>query len=429
VATGQLALAGKDGNNRSLRNMDMDALAPRVGVAYMLTADQKTVLRSGFGISYVEPGKGGGQLYKNLPGYFSQVVNTDQNGAPPLYLSNGLAAPVPPDPANEAQLSSGNPNAWDFDLQPARALQWSIGIEREVAPNLMFDVAYVGTRSLDLVSAYNYNQPYPGAGAPGPRRPLYPINPLVGDVTYNTNFGSAKYHSLQVKLEKRYSAGLTLTAAYTYSSYLGDSANINGGGVSTPQDARCFKCIWGPIADDLKHVLVINHEYELPFGARRKYVSRGWLAQVVGDWNINGIWSANTGQRFTPVMATAVSNAPGGGGDRPNRIADGNLNSGGDRTIDHWFDVGAFVAPAQYTFGNAGSGILVGPGYFNVDLGIHRNFPIKDRYTLSYRCEMFNSFNRANFNTPNASIGSALAGQISGTGPARILQMALKVIF
>lgn len=428
VITGLLELAGQNGNSRTLRNLYLNGFEPRVGLAYMLTSDQKTVLRMGFGSSVVEAYKGGGQLYKNLPYYFSQVINTDQNGVPPLYLSNGLPTPTSPDLNNEAQLSSGSPNAFDFNLRPTRTYQWSIGFEREVLPNLMVDASYVGTRSLALIAPYNYNQPYPGPGAPGPRQPLWAINPLVTTVTYNTNFGSAKYQGLQLKVEKRYSAGLTLSAAYTWSSYYSDAPNINGGGVGAPQDARCFDCNWGPVPDDLTHVLVINHAYELPFGARRKYLSHGWLAQVVGDWNINGIWTWTSGQRFTPLLATGVSNSSGGGGDRPNRIADGNLPSG-QRTIDHWFDLTAFSIPAQYTFGNAGTGILVGPGTYNVDLGIHRNFPIRERYTLSYRCEMFNAFNRPNFAVPNASIGSASAGQISGTAAARVFQMALKVIF
>jgi hypothetical protein len=180
--------------------------------------------------------------------------------------------------------------------------------------------------------------------------------------------------------------------------------------------------------DDLTHVLVINHDYELPFGARRRYLSHGWIGHVVGDWNLNGIWSANSGQRFTSTLSTTVSNSSGGGGDRPDRIVDGNL-PGSQRTINQWFNIAAFTAPAQYTFGNSGTGVLVGPGYFNVDVGIHRNFPIKERLMLSYRCEMFNAFNRANFGLPNAVIGSAQAGQISGTSAARILQMALKVVF
>jgi hypothetical protein len=428
VITGQLLLASQNGNSRTLRNLYLNGWEPRAGIAYMLTSDQKTVLRIGFGTSVVEAYKGGGQLYKNLPYYFSQVINTDQNGTPPLYLSNGLPVPTAPDLNNPAQLSSGSPNAFDFNLKPTRTYQWSIGIQRELTRDVMLDVAYVGTRSLDLIAPYNYNQTYPGAGAPGPRQPLYAINPLVTTVTYNTNFGSAKYHGLQMKLEKRYSAGLTLSAAYTWSNYFSDAPHINGGGVGAPQDARCFACNWGPLPDDLTHVVVINHAYELPFGARRRYLNHGILSYIVGDWNLNGIWQFSSGQRFTATLASAVSNSTGGGGDRPNRIKDGNLPTD-QRTIDHWFDLTAFSTPAQYTFGNAGTGILVGPGNFNLDAGIHRNFPIGERYTLSYRCEMFNAFNHANFNVPNASIGSASAGQISGTAAARVFQMALKVIF
>ena len=428
VITGQLLLAGKNGNSRTLRNLYTDGWEPRAGLAYMLTKDEKTVLRTGFGTSVVEAYKGGGQLYKNLPFYFSQVISTDQNGTPPLYLSNGLPVPVKPDLNNQAQLSSGAPNAWDFNLRPTRTYQWSIGIQRQITSDLVLEVGYVGTRSLGLIAPYNYNQAFPGPGAVGPRQPLYSINPLATTVTYNTNYGSAKYHGLQTKLQKRYSAGLTLSVAYTWSTYTSDAGNINGGGVGPPQDARCFACGWGPVPDDLTHVFVLNHAYELPFGAGRKYLNRGMLGHIVGNWDVNGIWQLSSGQRFTANAASGVSNAPNGGGDRPNRIKDGNLPVD-QRSIDRWFDLSAFATPAQFTFGNSGVGILAGPGFFNVDLGIHRNFPIKERVTLSYRCEMFNTLNHANFNVPNAAIGNASAGQISGTSAARVLQMALKVVF
>ena len=154
----------------------------------------------------------------------------------------------------------------------------------------------------------------------------------------------------------------------------------------------------GPVPADLTQVFVLNHTYELPFGPKRKFLNRGRLAQVAGNRNINGLWSAITGQRVTPLLATSVSNSSGGG-DRHNHIADGNLPSG-QRTIDNWYNLAAFVPPAQFTFENAGTGILVGPGTFNVDLGIHRDFPSAERFTLSYRCEMFNAFNRANFGPP-----------------------------
>ena len=108
--------------------------------------------------------------------------------------------------------------------------------------------------------------------------------------------------------------------------------------------------------------------------------------------------------------------------------ADGNLPAG-QRTIDRWFDVSAFATPRQYTFGNSGNFVLIGPGYFNTDLGIHRNFRVTERVRMSFRWEMFNSFNRANFNNPNVSIGTTSAGLVSGTLPARIMQMGLKIGF
>src|SRR5205814_3408658 len=110
---------------------------------------------------------------------------------------------------------------------------------------------------------------------------------------------------------------------------------------------------WGPMPDGRAQVLVISHKYDLPFGVRRRFVSRGVLAQVIGNWSLSGAWSASTGDYFTPTLASAVSNSAGGGGDRPNRIADGNLPAA-NRSIDRWFDLGAFVPPSQFTFGNAG---------------------------------------------------------------------------
>ncbi|MBK5291650.1 MAG: hypothetical protein JJE04_08260, partial [Acidobacteriia bacterium] len=428
VETARLEIAGRNGASRRLRNLDTNNLAPRLGITYMLTGDRKTVLRAGFGSSFVEAGQGGGQLYKNLPFFYSNVLATDQNAAPPRRLSQGLDAPVPPDLNNNAQLSGGNPNAWDYGLKSTNALQWSLGIQREVLPDLLVDVSYVGTRSLGLIANVNINQSVPGAGAQPQRRPFFAVNPNVTNITYRTNFGAAKYHSMQTRVEKRARGGLTMSLAYTWSHFLSNGGNINGGGNAPPQDARCYRCEWGSMPEDRRHIAVFNHVWELPFGKGRKFVTAGPAAIVLGGWSVNGIWSMSTGEHFTATAAAAVSNSAGGGGDRPNRITDGNLPRD-ERTIDRWFDLAAFAAPAQFTFGNSGRGILVGPGNFNVDAGIHRQFAIGERYKLTFRWEMFNAFNRANFGNPNPAIGNAQAGQISGTAPARIQQAALKFAF
>ena len=428
LETARLVIASGDGVNRSLRQLDTNNLAPRLGLTYMLTGDRKTVLRSGFGVSYVEAGQGGGQLYKNLPFFFAQVVATDQNGRPPIRLSDGLPAPQPPDRNDIAALSSGSPNAWDFSLRSTRVMQWSVGVQREIVRDVLLDVSYVGTRTLGLIAVVNLNQSVPGAGAQGPRRPYFAVNPGLVNLNYRTNYGAAKYHSLQTRLEKRYSVGFTASLAYTWSKYMANSGQINGGGNGPPQDFRCYRCEWGNMPEDRRHIAVVNHNWELPFGKGRRYLTEGPASWIAGHWNLTGIWTMSSGERFTPGLAAAVSNSAGGGGDRPNRIRDGNLPEG-ERSIDRWFDLGAFVTPTQFTFGNAGRGILIGPGSFNVDLGIQREFPISEQRRIQFRWEMFNAFNRANFLTPNTAIGNPVAGQISGTAPARVMQLGLKFYF
>ena len=179
-------------------------------------------------------------------------------------------------------------------------------------------------------------------------------------------------------------------------------------------------------------MVVINHVYELPFGSGRQFVSKGPLSYIIGDWDLTGIWTMYTGMHFTASNSTSVSNALAvaqiAPTERPNLNGIPNLPVD-QRSITHWFNVAAFSLPAQYTWGDAGVGILEGPGYFNLDLGIHRNFSITERIKLTFRAEMFNTMNRANFNNPGASIGSSSAGVISATYPARIMQMALKMNF
>lgn len=426
IDTARLVIAQTGGAGRRLRNFDLNNFAPRTGLTY--TLNQKTVFRSGFGMSYVEAGQGGGQLYKNLPFFFSQVLQTDQNAAPPRLLSQGLPAPVMPDRNNIQQLSGGSPNAWDFNLQSTKVMQWSAGIQREIMENTLLDVSYVGTRTNALISNINLNQSFPGPGAQGPRRPYFAINPDLVNLTYRTNYGAAKYHSLQVRVERRYAGGLTASLAYTWAKYMSNASHINGGGNGPPQDARCTACEWGPMPEDRRHIAVVNHHWELPFGRNRKFLKSGPAALLFGNWNLSGIWSASSGERFTPALAAAVSNSAGGGGDRPNRLADGNLPEG-QRTIDRWFDLAAFAPGAPFTFGNAGRGILIGPGMFSVNLNIMREFLFGESYRLQFRTEMYNAFNRANFGNPNAAIGNPTAGQINSTAEPRTMQLALKLYF
>ncbi len=426
--TARLELASGSGASRRLRKIDRNNFSPRTGITYMLTNDRKTVFRSGFGISYVEAGQGGGQLYKNLPFFFSQVIATDQNAAPSGRLSDGLPTPVAPDATDITGLSSGSPTAWDYNLQSTRVTQWSAGIQRELVNDLLVDVSYVGTRTNGLLAPLNLNQSVPGAGAQDPRRPYYSVNPLLVNLNYRTNAGDAKYHGLQIRLERRMKAGVSASVAYTFSKYMANAAHVNGGGNGPPQDIRCISCEWGNMPEDRRNILVFNHVWELPFGKGRALLTNGPASWVLGNWDLGGVWTFTSGERFTATLASGVSNSAGGGGDRPNRIADGNLPSD-QRTIDRWFDTSAFATQAQFTFGNSGRGILIGPGAFTTNLNIQRNFLLGESFRLQFRTELYNAWNRANFGIPNAAIGNALAGQISSTAEARTVQLGMKLYF
>ena len=428
LTTGQLEVAGVDGNGRRLVNFDTKNFAPRLGLAYTLTADGKTVLRTGLGESFLIPQQGGGQLYKNPPFFTNQVISTDQNGVPPITIADGLPAPVLLPLTDTTALSTGSPNVWDPNLKATKVIQMSLGVQRQLGSNLMLSTSYVRSRTLGLLSNLNINQSFPGPGPQGPRRPYYTINPNLTDVTVRGNWGDASYNALEAQLAKRLSQGLTFNLSYTWSQLLSDGGNANGGGNWPPQNARCIRCMWGPTPDDRSQVFVLSHTYELPLGPGHRYANHGVWGAVAGNWDVNGIWTAMTGTHFSATLGTNVSNSAGGGGQLPNRVCNGNLPSS-QRTLTHYFDTACFVAPGQFQFGNSGSGILVGPGHFSVDLGIHRIFPIGERFRLVYRAEMFNAFNRANFSNPNATIGTTGAGVIDGAGAPRIIQMALKLTF
>jgi hypothetical protein len=431
VVTGQ-AITPTSSNNHCGASMicpETKDFAPRAGIVYALTKDQKTVFRAGSGFGYFNGDNGGKMMQQNPPMSVIQQFATNASAAPNNFLSQGLPLPVQPNLSDPTQLTY-LPYAWDPHLKLARNMQWSAGIQREIVTDLLLDVAYVGSRTNDMLDVVNANQAAPGPGALGPRRPLYTVNPALGDISLRTNYGAAKYHSLQVNLRKRYSHGLTGTVAYTWSHNMTNTSGPNSN--DYPQNDRCYKCEWGDAPEDRNEMLMINHVYQFPFGAGRQFVNKGLLSHVIGDWDLSGLWTMYTGLHFNPSMSTSVSGSLGSPlvnpVERPNLNGTPNLPAD-QRSITHWFNVSAFSIPAAYTFGNSGYDVLVGPGLMTADLGLHRTFLITESKQLTFRWEVFNAFNRANFSNPSAVIGSSAAGTISATNPARTMQLALRLTF
>jgi hypothetical protein len=174
----------------------------------------------------------------------------------------------------------------------------------------------------------------------------------------------------------------------------------------------------------MRHRLTLSYLWALPFGKGKPFLNYGgFVNQIVGGWQLNGILTTQSGLWFSPVLQTSTTN---GTSSRPNRSGDINY----PKTLARWFDPSAFSTPAPYTYGNAGRDTLLGPGRTNWDSSLFKEFPIHEQMLLQFRFEAYNALNHPQFGYPNPNIGNAQAGQITTiVGNPRNLQASLRFQF
>ncbi len=221
-----------------------------------------------------------------------------------------------------------------------------------------------------------------------------------------------------MKAEVRFWHGLSFLSSYAFAKSIDNlSSDVQGFSAQDPNNNNGEK---GVSDYDVKHRWVTSFNYQLPFGQSQNR----WVSRLAGGWEVGSIFTVQSGLPFTPSISTDQANT--GTSLRPNRLASGTLS---DPTIRRWFDVSAFAAPALYTYGNSGRNILYGPGFFNWDAVLMRNFAIRERLRLQFRGEFFNATNSPAFGNPVTNIQAATAGQILSAGEPRDVQVALKLIF
>jgi hypothetical protein len=304
-------------------------------------------------------------------------------------------------------------------------------------------VAYVGNKGTKLTGFRNLNQRAVITNADGSQVAGARLYPAFGDIQWMENRVSSTYKSLQARLEKRWSKGLTGMVSYTWGQAMAgapDHISTSGGGAGydtgvfrEPQDANNLQAEWGPAEFDVTHRLVASYVWELPFGADRHF-GKNWqgpLNFVLGGWQVTGIHVVQSGLPLTATLAgSTMLNIGGERRQRPNLVGNPVLPAS-ERTLTRWFNTDAFTVPnpAPQAFGNAGVGIMRGPGLANFDFTLAKNFPITDRRYVQFRTELFNAFNHPNFGPPNLMRDSSGFGQILTAGNARIVQFGLKVYF
>lgn len=426
-STGERSFA-KDGNtfDRALIKPDRNDWSPRIGFAW--NATNKIVLRAGYGVFYNFTNRQGreGLLGMNAP-YVVDLVRIQSRATPASELITLRGGP----PAN--LLATATPRdqvlrANDPTMSNPMVHQWNFTIQRELANNWLFEVGYVGNRGLQLTRFFNANQART-AGPPSlaERRPFQAYN----EIQYMDSGGTTAYHSLQTRLEKRWSRGFSLLHSFAYGRVLTNAPNWGDGGAS-PQDAYNFANEWGPDAINVKFNSVVNWVYELPFGRGRQYGSNMNRAMdtLLGGWEATGIWTWRSGLTNTITSAECGTNCQLAGAERTQRA---DAVAGQSSKLDNpnnfrWFNTAAY-RPALTPFGTAGRGTVYGPNLANWDLTLAKNFQFSERMRLQFRGEFFNLFNQVNLDTPNTNVSSGTFGVITSALPGRSIQFGLKLYY
>ncbi len=411
---------------------DSKQFAPRLGIAWRPTGSDKMVIRTGYGIFYDTPNFNNQHFVNNNPIFSpSQIFNTAAEQLPTATTANIFAGGGGIPPLSQQFVSLYvSPN-----YKAPYVQQWSFGIESQLSTDWAIEMDYIGAKGTHLGNLHLFaNQPEPGPGDQQPRRPYPDFNIML----FTTPDANSSYNSLQTKVTKRFSNGISLLAAWTYGKSIDDNEGDEGfgggiGNTNSMDDNRRW-LDRGRSFTDARNRFVLSYIWQLPVGNGKKYMNRGGVPDaVLGGWEVSGITSVQSGFPFT-VSSTDYSNT-GSTNSRPDRTCFGN----GQKTLNAWFDTSCFSVTAlqaaqaagNYRFGNSGRNVLSGPGMYDWDLAMLKHFSLTERLKLEFRFEMYNMLNHPFFGYPGTSVTApATYGVITYTnGNAREIQFGMKLSF
>jgi hypothetical protein len=460
-----LLYPGDPGVPRGLISTQKTAFAPRVGFAWDLNGNAKTVLSGAYGIFY-EPfynGEGGPlQDPLSAPPYLkTQQISFPINSfADPYYV---------PDPFSQAFPEPMTLLVDARNLKLPYAQDWNLNLQHSFGADWLLQIGYVGTTGVHLPRFIEGDPPVfiPGMAVnpefcPQPnvacpisnendvnQRRLYsgctlanPNNCIYSSVGEITSIANSSYNALEASLRKRFSHGLSFLASYTYAKSIDDVSSFNITGSASQDDAGENDLAQNPYdlaaergrsMFDARHRFVFSYQWNLPFWTH----GTNWYQRALGNWQLNGILTAMSGTPFTVYDSNDVSlqgQAPeitGFSANRPNLSG----NSKGPRTPQEWFNVHAFqqLQPDPLgrfeVFGDEGRNVVEGPGFFNWDFSAFKDIRVTESKEFQFRGELFNLLNHTNFRLPVSDISSPNFGQIQQDVGPRVIQVALKFLF
>jgi hypothetical protein len=418
--------------------------APRVGIAYRL--DDKTVIRSGFGISYTPFGDNSyaynypvraNNFYTNVgDGYADTLLPSGQ----PATFQNGFPLPQPVTiPSNgiinagaNSTLLSQSENIINQNFKNASVITWNIAVQRTLPMKLTLDVAYVGLKGVDTQYSYNMNQPTSVLGGGTASEPLDALFGKTASATVIWAGASSTYNALQVKVDRR-SATFNLTTSFSYQRAMDYQQDDDG----SPLWLIGFNRNYARADFDRHYAFVQSYVYSLPYGPGRTQL-HGPVNYLVGGWQISGILTLESGSPIEDIAASGSSLNTPGETQTANQVGPVSYPKG-INVGNQWFSTSSFTQPTGVVFGNSGRNLFSGPGLFILNASLFKNIRIRERFNIEVRGEAFNITNTPEFSNPQNSITSSTYGYVTstlgsgtgvnGTGGGRALQLGTKITF
>jgi hypothetical protein len=437
-ANNSLVIAGVASNPQDLGlTVHYKDFAPRVGIAYRV--DEKTVLRGGFGISYT-PFPDNTYAF-NFPVKQNNAFSTANSYSPSLLpngqvatLASGFPAPTPAViPANGIIANADVNQVYEVINKHFRepyVESWNAALQRALPFKIALDVAYVANHGVAQPTNYNLNAATV-LGLDNGGRPLYQLFKRAADTNLRYVGYSSSYNSLQVKVDRRFSGGVLITTAYTWGR--AEGVQSEDGGLRFYIDQRRN---WERLDFDRRHNFILGYVWDLPFGKGKRFANSNQLiSAVVGGWQLNGGLDIQSGTPLNFGGNSAPLHAPGNSNTLNYFGSSIALPKGNGRDAP-WFTPNRCSATvtadcfAQPTlWGNLGPNVISGPGYWNMNLSVFREFSIKEKLKLQLRGESFSVINTPQWNNPDTGIGNPTFGYITGAGGNRTVQLGAKVIY